>query len=407
MFRPDTIALTILMGALTALGPIATDMYLPALPMLARDMGADTAQAQLTLSAFLLGFIPGQILYGPVADRIGRRRVVLAGLGLFIAASLACMFAPDIETMIVARFIQAFGASGPIVLARSMARDLYSGPRAAQELARMGMILGFVPAIAPFFGGLVSASFGWQGVFALVLTAGFTLAAAAWWGLPETLSDAHRLAGRISLKAIGRDFRAIGREAAFRSYAAIVCMTFGGLFAFISGSAFVLQEVYGMTPISFGVAFGLCSFAYMGGTLASQKLTPRRGIERTMGLGCLLLAIGGLAQLLFVLIGFGHSAEVVIPELVFMTGVGLALPLAMSGVMMPFPGRAGTASSLMGILQMSTGAAIGIGVGATIDGSALPLAAVSAVTGLIAIVTYVSGRRLRAEALEAETAIAL
>ena len=176
--KPDTLAMTAVLAFLTALGPLSTDMYLPSLPAIARDLGATAAQTQLTLSAFLFGFAVGQLFYGPIADKIGRRPVLLFGLGLFLAATLACTLAPGIGTLTAARFCQALGASGPIVLGRAMVRDLYEGPRAGRELSRMGSIMGVVPAIAPVFGGVLQDLFGWRSTFATTLIVGARVQAA-------------------------------------------------------------------------------------------------------------------------------------------------------------------------------------------------------------------------------------
>src|ERR671917_513068 len=187
MLKPDTLALTVVLALLTALGPLSTDMYLPSLPAIARDLGATAAQTQLTLSAFLLGFAVGQLFYGPVADKIGRRPVLLFGLGLFLAATLACTLAPGIGTLTAARFCQALGASGPIVLGRAMVRDLYEGPRAGRELSRMGTVMGLVPAIAPIGGGLLQEWSGWRSTFAATVLLGLALGAVVVALLPETL----------------------------------------------------------------------------------------------------------------------------------------------------------------------------------------------------------------------------
>src|SRR3954452_24722230 len=158
MLKPDTLALTIVLALLTALGPLSTDMYLPSLPAIAGNLNASTSQVQLTLSAFLLGFAAGQFVYGPVSDTLGRKPVLLFGIGLFTIASVVCAVAPSIEVLIGARFVQALGASGPIVLGRAIVRDLYEGPRAGRELSRMGTIMGVVPALAPIVGGLLSVA---------------------------------------------------------------------------------------------------------------------------------------------------------------------------------------------------------------------------------------------------------
>lgn len=185
--RPDTLALTATLALLTALGPLSTDMYLPALPTIAQALDASVPATQFTLSAFLIGFACGQFLYGPVSDRVGRRPALAFGLLLFVAATIACALAPSIEVLSAARFLQALGASGPIVLARAIVRDLYEGPRAGRELSRMGTIMGLVPAIAPVLGGLVYQATGWRALFLAIGVFGAILAAVALAGLPETL----------------------------------------------------------------------------------------------------------------------------------------------------------------------------------------------------------------------------
>src|SRR3712207_1478784 len=187
MLKPETLAMTVVLALLTALGPLSTDMYLPSLPAIAADLGATTAGTQLTLSAFLLGFAVGQFVYGPVSDRVGRRPVLLFGLGLFALASLACTAAPSIEALVAARFVQALGASGPIVLGRAIVRDLYEGPRAGRELSRMSTIMGLVPAVAPVLGGLLHEALGWRSNFAACILFGVVLAAVVIARLPETI----------------------------------------------------------------------------------------------------------------------------------------------------------------------------------------------------------------------------
>src|SRR5215210_3235221 len=187
MLKPDTLALTAVLALLTALGPLSTDMYLPSLPAIAQNFRAGPAQTQLTLSVFLLGFAVGQFVYGPVSDKTGRRPVLLFGLGLFLLATLACAAATSIEALIAARFVQALGASGPIVLGRAMVRDLYDGARAGRELSRMGSIMGLVPAIAPIFGGVLHEVFGWRSTFMASVLFGGALAAVVSTRLPETI----------------------------------------------------------------------------------------------------------------------------------------------------------------------------------------------------------------------------
>ncbi|MCC2113636.1 MAG: multidrug effflux MFS transporter [Hyphomicrobiales bacterium] len=394
MLKPDTLALTVLLGVLTALGPLSTDMYLPSLPAIAEVFGSDTARVQLTLSLFLTGFAVGQIVYGPISDRHGRKPVLIASLALYAVASLACAFAPTIEALIAARFVQAVGACGPIVLARSVVRDLYAGARAGQELSRMGSIMGVVPAIAPILGGFLQTGFGWQASFLVAALFGLAAAAAVRFRLPETLQT--RLAEPLSFLAIFRAFGEIGKNAGYRAYVAIVCASYAGLFAFISGSSFVLQDVYGLSEIAFGVSFSLAVIGYITGTLTGTRLAPRIGLDRTLGFGVAALATGGTAMLAGVAFGGGHAAEIVVPMMLYMVGVGLSLPQSMAGALMPFPDRAGTASSLMGCSQMLVAATVGVAVGHSLGASAWPLAIAIAAMGLAAASIFLASRAARA-----------
>ncbi len=393
MLKPNTWALTGLLAALTALGPLSTDMYLAALPQIMRDTGATNEATQLTLSVFLIGFAFGQIFYGPMADRIGRRPVLLGGVALYMISSLGCAFAQTIDLLIVARFFQALGAAAPIVLARAVVRDLYEGQRAGQELARMGSIMGLVPAIAPFFGGVIAASAGWRAVFFVCVGFGVFLLFSIGKGLPETLRQ--RETSPFSLVAIFRNFADLLKNRNFRGFLALIALTYGGLFAFISGSSFVLQDVYGQTPILFGVSFGVCAGAYVVGTLIGQRTGPRRGAEFTIGLGVSCLALGGVLMVVGVLSALAHPLAVVAPMMIYMVGVGLTLPQAQAGALMPFPGMAGTASSLCGVVQMSFAAIIGVAVSTTLGEDGLPLSLFVAFIGLAALGVFYAMTRSR------------
>jgi MFS transporter, DHA1 family, multidrug resistance protein len=384
--KPDTLALTALLALLTALGPLSTDMYLPSLPAIGRDLGASTAGVQLTLSAFLLGFAVGQFVYGPVSDRVGRRPVLLFGLALFIAASVACTFAPSIETLVGARFLQALGASGPIVLGRAIVRDLYEGPRAGRELSRMGTIMGIVPAVAPILGGVLHEAFGWRSTFAATILFGLALAATVAALLPETLRA--RSAEPLSFLAILRGFRALLRHRGYRVYVALSGLAYAGLFAFISGSSFVLQEVYGLPEMGFALSFAFMVAGFIAGTSLAQRLVGRRGLDGTIRLGVMALASGGVLMLAGVLAGVASSLAVTLPMALYAAGVGLTMPQAMASAMMPFPDRAGAASSLLGICQMTFAALVGIGLGQTLGASPLPLPATIAAAGLLALAIF-------------------
>lgn len=372
--RPDTIAMTLVLALLTSLGPLSTDMYLPSLPTISSALGASTSQTQLTLSIYLLGFAIGQVIYGPVSDRIGRRPVVLAGLLAYALASALCALAGSIEMLIVARFIQALGGAAPVVLARAMVRDLYDGVRAGSELSRMGMLMGLVPAVAPAIGGVLEIMFGWRASFWLALAAALALAVVISLSLPETLRTPTR--ERLSVGTLLGGFRDLLRHGGFRRHAALAGLTYGGLFAFISGSSFVLQGSYGLSPLVYGLSFGFAVLGFITGTIAAQRLLPRRGLDGTIRLGVLFLAAGGAAMVVTMLIRTGWSMEVTLPMAVYAFGVGLVLPSVTASAMMPFPERAGSASSLVGVIQMTFAASLGAALGEGLEWTpmALPLA---------------------------------
>lgn len=363
--------MTAALAALTSLGPLATDMYLPSLPALAAALRSSTADAQLTLSTFLVGFAVGQIVYGPYSDRHGRRPLLVIGFAVFIVGSIACALATSIEMLMVARFVQAIGASGPIVLARAIVRDLYSGARAGQELSRMGSFMGLMPAIAPVVGGLLHVGFGWRSSFVAMAAMGIGLGWFTYVAMPETIVTRRR--EPISLPAIVGGFGVLLGSPVFRTYTAISSLAYGGLFAYISASSFVLQGIDGMSAISYGLAFFLTASAYIGGTVSAQKLGPRLGLDGTIMIGVLLLVAGALLQLVGVLVAPHYWGFLVGAQMIYLAGVGLAMPQALAAAMTPFPARAGAASSLFGLVQMSFGALVGALVGHALGQSALPL----------------------------------
>ncbi|HEX8665852.1 MAG TPA: multidrug effflux MFS transporter [Beijerinckiaceae bacterium] len=391
--RPDTLGMTVMLALLAALGPLSTDMYLPSLPAIARELSATTAETQATLSAFLLGFAVGQFAYGPVSDKAGRRPALLAGLGIFLVGSAACAFAPTIATLIAGRFLQAVGAAGPIVLARAMVRDLYEGPRAGRELSRMGMIMGLVPALAPILGGVLQGLFGWRANFWATILCGIGLVLAVLAALPETLPA--RQVGPLSFAAMLRSFAVLLRHPAYRVYVGLAGLAYGGLFAFISGSSFVLQGVYGLTELGFAFSFAFTVLGYIAGTVLAQKLVGSRGLDGAIAIGVALLAVGGVLMLALVLLRVPSAAAVVGPMALYTAGVGLALPSSQASAMTPFPERAGAASSLLGIVQMSFAALVGIALGHALGGEAWPLPLAVAAAGLAAFTLFRGTRRAR------------
>jgi DHA1 family bicyclomycin/chloramphenicol resistance-like MFS transporter len=319
--------------------------------------------------------------------------VLLVGLAIFLLATIGCIVAPTIETLTIARFLQALGASGPIVLARAIVRDLYEGPRAGRELSRMGTFMGVVPAIAPILGGIILIFFGWRAVFVAILIAGLALAAVVIPALPETLKT--RSPTPLSFGSILRGFAVLLRHPTYRIYVGLSTLTYSGLFAFISGSSFVLQQSYGLSELAFSFSFAFIVIGFIAGTLVAQRVVGSRGLDGTIALGVACQAGAGVTMALLAMIGTGTSLEITVPMGLYGVGVGLTMPQSMASAMTPFPERAGAASSLLGICQMSTAAAVGIGLGAAIGISYMALPIVICVLGVGALVLFAVTRGAR------------
>ena len=398
MLRPGTFALTLLLSFLTALGPLSMDMYLPSLPDIGRTLSAPVLQVQLTISSYLFGFAVGQILYGPISDRLGRRPVLLVALIVYALATIGCAAARSIDALIGLRFLQALGGAGAIVLARAVVRDLYSGVRAGRELSLMGAITGVAPIVAPVIGGGLQTFFGWRATFVLLVMIAVVVGATAARLLPETLREPPKTP--FSLRAIGAMYRSVVVHRGFLAYLAILTVTFVGLFAWISGAPVVMQTAtYGLSPFIFGVSFALGSAGYVIGTFLAARVVMRLGLDRLIGIGTAAMACGGLTMALVVALALPHVLWFVSAMTLYLAGLGFALPSTMAGALTPFHDRAGTASSVMGFAQQTGAAITAAAVGAYLGHSAWPVASVVAVMGCGSFVIWLATRGVRAAAL--------
>lgn len=389
-YAAGSLGLTVLIAAITSIGPLATDMYLPLLPAIRTSLSATTAEVQATLSGFLIGFALAQLFYGPISDRKGRKPAMIAGLLLFSVGSIACALAPSIDALIAARVIQALGGAGSIVLARAMVRDSYEGARAGRELARIGSIMALVPALAPMGGAVIGAVSGWRAVFFVMAALGPLMVLLVALRLPETLR--HPLSTPFSPLEMLRDFRHVLRVPQFRYYALLGSLSFAGFFCFLSGGSFVLQQVYGLSERAFAASFACPVLGYMTGALLSQRRVMIWGIDRTLRTGVLICLPMALLMLIAMATGLGDALAVIVPMTLYQVGFGLILSQANAGALMPFAERAGSASSLFSVTQMGLSAAVGATVGAFLDRTPLALPAGIAACALLMALVLASGR---------------
>jgi MFS transporter, DHA1 family, multidrug resistance protein len=396
MLRPGTFALTLLLASLTGLGPLSTDMYVPSLPAIGHALSAPTAQVQLTISSYLVGFAVGQILYGPLSDRFGRKPVLLAALILYGFGSVICATTQSIDALIAARPVQALGGAGAIVLARAVVRDLYSGVRAGRELSLMGSIQAFAPIMAPVIGGVLQTAFGWRASFILLVIVAVLVGSATARLLPETLHKP--TPGPFSFSGMGRLYRSVLEHRSFLAHLGIMTTMFVGLYAWVSGASIVIQGVYGLSPLAFGLTYAVGSLGYMLGTNIAARIVMRLGLDRMIGLGTAIMAAGGLAMAAVTALGLANVVWLVLGMTTYLAGMGLAMPQTMAGALTPFPDRAGTASSLMGFSQQSFAAVAAAVIGTFLGRSAWPVAGTIAAMGCLAFLIWATTRGVRAEA---------
>jgi MFS transporter, DHA1 family, multidrug resistance protein len=378
--------LVVLLGALSAFGPLSMDMYLPGLPSMARDLSAPAWAAQLTITTSMLGLAGGQLVAGPISDALGRRRPLLAGLAAYMATSLLCAMAPTIWLLLVFRLIQGIAGAAGIVIARAIVRDLHEGVAAARYFALLMLVGGLAPILAPLIGGELLHVTDWRGIFVVLAGIGAVLLLAAWAMLGETLPVAMRHGG--GLGATVRVFGGLLRDKPYMGYTLSAGLTFAAMATYISGSPFVLQDIHGVSPQLFSVAFALNAVGIMIASQTSRALVGRYGPRALLGAGVRIAVAGGLGVLVSVLAGLGLAG--LLPSLfVMVSSVGVVLPNAAALALADHPRTAGSASALLGLTQFATGALAAPLAGVGGSHTALPMAIVMAVLPLAGLACLV------------------
>ncbi|MFE2051416.1 multidrug effflux MFS transporter [Streptomyces sp. NPDC059459] len=382
---------TLVLGGLTATPPLAMDMYLPALPEVTRALSAPATTVQLTLTACLAGMALGQLVVGPMSDRWGRRRPLLSGLAVYVVATALCAVAPTVELLVAFRLAQGLAGAAAIVIARAVVRDLYDGVAMARFFSTLMLISGVAPVVAPLIGGQILRVTDWRGVFVVLTVVGVALGAVVWARLPETLPPAQRHAGgvRDTLRAM----RGLLADRAFTGYMLAGGFAFASLFAYIAASPFVIQEIYGASPQTFSLLFGLNSIGLVVvGQVNGKILVGRVRLDRVLGLGLLIVVAAATALLLMSLGVFGEVGlgPVAAALFVLMSAMGLSLPNTQALALMRVRTSAGSASALLGTSSFLIGAVASPLVGVAGEDTALPMAVVQLVAALVALAFFVT-----------------
>lgn len=389
---PRSLAVAALLTVLSAYGPISTDVYLPSLPDMMRVFNASVSDVQMTLSVFITGLAAGMLVHGPLSDRYGRRSVLLIGGVIYCLGSLACLFAPSIGWLIAGRFVQAIGACAGPVVARAVVRDVYDRQDAARLMSYMASAVALAPAIGPLIGGWLHSAFGWQANFVAMVIFGVVVLLASALLLEET----NRQRGQQSIHP-GRQLLSYGRllrSPLFLGYGLVIGFTFSGLFSFVSGAAFVVITLLGVSEHHFGLVFACVIAGFMSGAFTSGRLSHRLGLQRTIAIGCVGLVLFGACGALLAAVDATHApglwglASVVAPTAGYFFCSALVLPNSTASAMVPYGAVAGAASALLGFVQMAIGAIAGVIVGLLFSTSALPLMAQIAVCGMLALVAF-------------------
>ena len=377
----------VVLGLLSTFGPLSLDLYLPALPQLADDLGASASLAQLSITACLVGLAVGQLVAGPLSDRLGRRRPLIVGLVAFLLASVACALAPSAAVLVLLRLVQGLAGAAGIVISRAIARDLYSGRALMIFFSRLLLVAGLAPVIAPVLGGQLTRIMTWRGIFGVLAGFGAVLLLAGLFGLKETLPPERRIVGGFRRTLQG--YNTLLHDRFFVGCALSSGLAGASMFAYIAGSTFVLQRIYGMSPQGFSLVFGCISLGLVAAAQGGARLALVWPLPRVLGFGLTINLLGATALLITVISGLPLGA--LIGALVIMVcAVGLIFPTANALAMADYPDLAGTASSLQGLSQFVFGAVAAPLVGIAGEQTALPLGIVATSVSLCAMTSFAS-----------------
>lgn len=381
MTRCQMVRMVLILGALTAFGPMSIDMYLPAFPQIARDLGVPLGTVQLSISAFLFGSAAGQLFYGPLTDRWGRRRPLLCGLSLYVVSAVGCACVRTGGALLFWRVVMAVGGGAGMVISRAVVRDLYDTTEAARMFSLLMLVMGAAPILAPIAGGQLLLITGWRGIFGFLGVFGLISIGAAAAALPESLPVERRI--RHNFAEMAAIYGHLLRNRRYVSYAIALGCVAGVTFSYISGAPFLFIEMHGVSPQHFGLFFGANACGLIGASQANRRLLRRFSALRILYTAFSVNAVAAILLMATVLTGIGGFTAQVILIFVCLCMTGLLYPNVTAFALAPFDKAAGSASALLGTIQYTLGASAGALVGMLNNGTAMPMTATMTACGVV------------------------
>ena len=385
----DLLKMALILGLMSTIGPFAIDMYLPALPTIAADLGVDASGAQLTLTAYFIAFGVAQLFYGPASDMFGRKPPIYFGIILFALASIGCAIAPSVETLVVLRFFQGLGAAGVMSIPRAIIRDRYTGAKATRLMSSIMLVVSVSPMLAPLVGSLIIGPFGWRAVFIAVTLATGVALLLHHYALPETLPPERREA--FSARVMFQSFGTLLRDRSFMGLTFIGALGMSAFFTFLGSASFIYMDYFGLTPEQFALAFAANAAGFFLASQFAANLMTRFGAVRLMRGATALYALFALMLFASFALGFGSFPLMVVLLVVSNTFFGFVMPSSMVLALEEHGPIAGAAASLGGTLQMLLATVCMAIGGALFDGTPMPMLTIIAVaatgTFVLAMVT--------------------
>ena len=398
MSKQQYFCLILILGSLSALGPFSIDMYLPGFPAIAEDLNTTSARVTLSLSSFFVGISAGQLLYGPLLDRFGRKKPLYVGLAVYVLASIGCAAVQTIDGLIFLRLIQAVGSCAAGVASVAMIRDLFPVKDSAKVFALIMLVIGLSPMIAPTAGSYVTAAFGWHGVFIVLAAMGLLLLVATFLWLPESYEPDTTMS--LKPKPILANFWSVLREPQFYTYTFTGAMSFCGLFAYVAGSPLVFMEIFGVSGEMYGWIFAFLSVGLIGASQVNSYMLRYYQNEQLVYAALICQVLTGVVFLVLISGGWIGLYGTIALLFIFLCCLGFSSPNTAALSLAPFSRTAGSASALMGAIRMAMGALASMGVSLFSNGTAVPMVAIMAVTSVVALFLLLTGRKQITEQVE-------